>query len=155
MLILAGLPAVAADKADLAITRIALFSSGVGYFECDATVTGDAQAELKFRTDQINDIIKSMVVQDFGGGKIGVISYASQDPIEKALRSFGVDLTGKPTLAQLLDQLRGEPVEITGAAHHQGHDRRRRAIADHQPGRQDAPDDRAAHAADRHRPGTG
>ena len=115
MLILAALPAVAADKADLAITRIALFSSGVGYFECDATVGGDAQAELKFRTNQINDIIKSMVVQDFGGGKIGVIGYASQDPIEKALRSFGVDLTGKPSLAQLLDQLRGEPVEITGA----------------------------------------
>ena len=53
---------------------------------------GDAIAELKFRTDQINDIIKSMVVQDFGGGKIGIISYASQDPIEKTLRSFGVDL---------------------------------------------------------------
>jgi len=109
----ASLSASAADKTDLAVTRVALFSSGVGYFECDATVKGDAQAELKFRTDQINDIIKSMVVQDFGGGKVGLISYASQDPIEKTLRSFGVDLTGKPTLGDLLVQLRGEPVEIT------------------------------------------
>ena len=113
-LVLAAVPLVAADPSDLDVTRIALFSSGVGYFEREATVAGDTTAELKFRTDQINDIIKSMVVQDFGGGKIGVISYASQDPIEKALRSFGVDLTGKPTLGQLLDQLRGEPVEITG-----------------------------------------
>jgi hypothetical protein len=109
----ASLSASAADKTDLAVTRVALFSSGVGYFECDATVKGDAQAELKFRTDQINDIIKSMVVQDFGGGKIGLISYASQDPIEKTLRSFAVDLTGKPTLGDLLVQLRGEPIEIT------------------------------------------
>jgi hypothetical protein len=108
--------ALAADTApvDLDVSRIALFSSGVGYFECDKTVTGDATAELQFRTDQINDIIKSMVVQDFGGGKVGIISYASQDPIEKTLRSFGVNLTGKPTLGELLDQLRGEPVEITG-----------------------------------------
>ncbi len=109
-------PTLAADATptDLDVTRVALFSSGVGYFECDTTVTGDATAALQFRTDQINDIIKSMVVQDFGGGKIGIISYASQDPIEKTLRSFGVNLTGKPTLGQLLDQLRGEPVEITG-----------------------------------------
>jgi hypothetical protein len=111
----AALPvAMAADATDLNVTRVALFSSGVGYFEREAKVADNTTAELKFRTDQINDIIKSMVVQDFGGGKIGVISYASQDPIEKTLRSFGVDLRGKPTLAQLLDQLRGEPVEIEG-----------------------------------------
>ena len=103
-----------AGPVELVVTRVALFSSGVGYFERDASVSGNAQAELKFRTDQINDMIKSMVVQDFNGGKIGVISYATQDPIEKTLRSFAVDLTGKPTLGQLLDQLRGEPVELTG-----------------------------------------
>lgn len=111
---LAALPLAAAQTTELQVTRVALFSSGVGYFEREATVADKATAELKFRTDQINDILKSMVVQDFGGGKIGVVSYASQDPIEKTLRSFGVDLTGKPTLGELLDQLRGEPVEISG-----------------------------------------
>lgn len=108
-----GTSALAAEPVDLDITRIALFSSGVGYFECARTVTGNATAELRFRTEQINDIIKSMVVQD-RGGRIGTISYASQDPIEKTLRSFGVDLTGKPSLGDLLDQLRGEPVRVSG-----------------------------------------
>jgi hypothetical protein len=105
---------LAADKTDLKVTRVALFSSGVGYFEREATVEGIATAELNFRTDQINDIIKSLVVQDLDGGAVGVISYASRDPIEKTLRSFAVDITGKPTLAKLLDQLRGEPVEVAG-----------------------------------------
>lgn len=103
------------QTADLRIQRIALFSSGVGYFERHATVADDATAELRFRTDQINDILKSLVVQDRDGGQVGVVGYASRDPVEKALRSFGVDITGKPTLAQLLDQLRGEPVQISGA----------------------------------------
>lgn len=106
--------AARAGNADLAVNRIALFNSGVGYFECGGTVTGDAIAELKFRTDQINDILKSLVVQDLDGGRVGTVGYASQDPIEKALRSFGVDLTGTPTLADLLGQLRGERVEIAG-----------------------------------------
>ncbi len=106
---------LAAGQADLQVTRVAIFSSGVAYFECEATVDGNATAELNFRTDQINDIIKSLVVQDLDGGSIGAVGYASRDPIEKTLRSFGVDITGKPTLPELLDQLRGEPVEITGA----------------------------------------
>jgi len=107
-------PVRAQSPADLELTRIALFNSGVGYFEATAQVNGNATAELKFRTDQINDILKSLVVQDFGGGQVGVVGYAARDPIEKTLRSFGVDLTGKPTLGELLNQLRGEPVEVTG-----------------------------------------
>lgn len=103
------------QKVELDVTRVALFSSGVGYFECDAQVDGTAVAELRFRTGQINDIIKSLIVQDFGGGSIGIVRYASKDPIEKTLKSFGVDLTGKPTMAELLDQLRGEPIEIVGS----------------------------------------
>lgn len=112
---LAAAPPVRAEsQADLELTRIALFNSGVGYFEASAQVDGNATAELKFRTDQINDILKSLVVQDFGDGRVGVVGYAARDPIEKTLRSFGVDLTGKPTLGELLNQLRGEPVEVTG-----------------------------------------
>jgi hypothetical protein len=107
-------PALADTQADLELSRIALFNSGVGYFEATAQVEGDTTAELRFRTEQINDILKSLVVQDFGGGRVGVVSYAARDPIEKILRSFGVDLTGKPTLGDLLNQLRGEPVEVTG-----------------------------------------
>ena len=121
-LVLLGIMAVTAttwaapnETAELDVTRVALFSSGVGYFECEADVSGNVTAELAFRTDQINDILKSLVVQDFGGGTIGAVSYASRDPIEKTLRSFGVDITGKPTLGALLDQLRGEPVEISGS----------------------------------------
>ncbi len=108
------------ERIPLEVTRVALFSSGVGYFERQAEVVGDASAELTFRIAQINDILKSMVVQDSGGGHVGIVNYASKDPLEKTLRSFGVDLTGDPTLGELLDQLRGEPVAISGAVDMQG-----------------------------------
>jgi len=97
---------------DLKVSRVALFNSGVGYFQADGTVEGDASSELRFRTGQINDIIKSLVLQDLDGGTISAVQYPSRDPIEKTLKSFGVDITGKPTLGQLLDQLRGVEVEI-------------------------------------------
>lgn len=107
--------AIAADtKVNLDITRVALFNSGVGYFEREAAVTGNVDTELRFRTEQINDILKSLVVQDFGGGQVSTVGYASRDPIERTLRSFAIDLTGQPTLGNLLNQLRGEAVTISG-----------------------------------------
>jgi hypothetical protein len=108
--------AMAAEKAtvEVPVTRVVLFSSGVGYFEHDGRVSGDATAKLDFKTAQINDILKSMVLMDLDGGAISTVNYASQDPIARALKSFGVDLSGNPTLGQLLGQLRGVQVEIAG-----------------------------------------
>ena len=97
---------------ELKTTRIALFSSGVGYFESAMTVDGNSAAELKFRAEQINDVLKSLVLRDLDGGTISTVQYPSRDPVEKALKSFAVDITGKPTLGDLLDQLRGVMVEV-------------------------------------------
>lgn len=97
---------------DLKTTRIALFSSGVGYFESAMSVEGNTVAELKFRVDQINDVLKSLVLRDLNGGAISIVNYPSRDPVEKALKSFAVDITGKPTFGELLAQLRGVMVEV-------------------------------------------
>ena len=104
----------AADAApDIPVTAVTLYSSGVGYFEHSGTVDGAATAELRFKTGQINDVLKSLVLQDLDGGKIGTVVFPSQDPLEKTLGSFQVDLRGSPTLGQLLGQLRGAPVNVT------------------------------------------
>lgn len=102
--------------ADLPVTRVTLFSSGVGLYQRDGNVMDDATIELHFKSEQINDILKSLVLLDLDGGTVSTVTYASRDPVDKALASFGVDLTGRPTLAQLLDQLRGAGVEVTSAA---------------------------------------
>lgn len=49
---------------------------------------------------------------DAGGGTVSRVNYASNDPIERALRSFGIDLSGAPGLAQILSQLRGATVTV-------------------------------------------
>ena len=54
--------------ADVPVREVVLFSSGVGYFQHEGSVTGDAAAQLRFKTGQINDILKSLVLQDLDGG---------------------------------------------------------------------------------------
>ncbi len=104
-------PALAAE-ANLPVTKVTAFSSGVAYYEHNGKVTGDAEVLLKFKTDQINDILKSLVLMDLSGGGIGEVSYASQEPLARALKSFGVDISGNPTMGQLLDQIRGSDVTV-------------------------------------------
>jgi len=94
------------------VKRIVLFSSGVGYFEHQGHVDGDATISLEFNVEDVNDLLKSMVLQDLDGGKISTVTYGSRDPITKTLQTFAIDLTSTPTLGQLLAQIRGERVEI-------------------------------------------
>jgi hypothetical protein len=97
---------------NLPLTRVVLFNSGVGFFEHSGKINGNATVEMKFKTDQINDLLKSMVVQDLDGGRISTVNYESKDPITKTLKTFSIDLTANPTLAELLRQVRGERVEL-------------------------------------------
>lgn len=100
------------QQQDVPVRGVVLFSSGVGYFDHFGTVQGGGEAELKFKTAQINDVLKSLVLQDLDGGKVGTVTYASQDPLSKTLKSFQVDVSGNPPLADLLNQLRGAKVTV-------------------------------------------
>lgn len=102
----------AAAESKLPIKRVVMFSSGVGYFQHQGKVEGDASVDLKFRVTNINDLLKSMVLEDRGGGQISTVTYGSRDPITKTLQTFSIDLTKSPSLGQLLSQIRGEQIEI-------------------------------------------
>jgi hypothetical protein len=111
----AGLAAEPA-AADLPLEKVVLFTSGVGYFQHGGKVTGDATVEMSFRAEAINDLLKSMVVEDLGGGTVPAVSYASRDPITKTLGTFAIDLTDDPSIGRILGRLRGERIEVEAAA---------------------------------------
>jgi hypothetical protein len=110
----AALPAAAQQApADVPVTRVVVFSSGVAYFEHAGQVTGDAAVKLNFKTDQINDVLKSMVVMDTSGkGAVTGVTYASREPLSRALSSFAVNLSGNPDIGQMLMQVRGTDVVV-------------------------------------------
>jgi hypothetical protein len=107
-------------KGQLPIAQVVLFSSGVGYFQREGTVEGNARVDLSFPVQDVNDLLKSMVLRDLDGGVISTVTYDSNAPVEKTLKSFAINLNGNPAFAQILNQARGEKVEVvlqqTGAA---------------------------------------
>jgi hypothetical protein len=97
---------------NLPITRVVLFNSGVGYFSRSGEVEGDARVDLTFPESDINDLLKSMVLEDFGKGRISAVSYDSREPITRTLSSFAINLNGNPTFSGIVAQMRGERIEV-------------------------------------------
>ena len=103
--------AAAAERPELPVRQVVLYASGVGYVEHAGNVAGDAEVELRFQGGQLNDALKSLVAED-AGGSVGTAVYPSQDPLEKTLASFQVNLAGDPTLGSVLGQLRGAAATV-------------------------------------------
>src|ERR1019366_4068249 len=108
----AGAAVPSESSVQLPIGQVVLFSSGVGYFQREGQIDGDARVDLSFPTQDINDLIKSMILRDLDGGHISAVSYDSNAPVEKTLSSFAVNLSSNPTFSQVLNQARGEKVEV-------------------------------------------
>jgi hypothetical protein len=105
-------PSKELPPADLPVTRVVLFTTGVGYFEHSGTVTGTQQLDLPVQAAHMDDLLQSLVVEDLDGGTVRPVRYPSQDPLGRILASYPLDLSGNPSLAGLLAQARGERVHL-------------------------------------------
>jgi hypothetical protein len=94
---------------------VVLFTSGIGFFQHAGQVTDDATVEMSFKAEQINDLLKSMVLEDLDGGTVPAVSYASRDPLTKTLATFAIDLTDDPSIGRILGRLRGARIEVDAA----------------------------------------
>src|SRR6202163_4742996 len=105
-------PALAAAQ-DLVLKRVMLSSGGLGYFEYEANVEGDATLKLTVALGQVDDVLKSLVVYDDKGG-IGGLSLRGRDPLAQTFKDlpFDQDALGSP--AALLATLKGAEISVGG-----------------------------------------
>ncbi len=96
----------------LPVKHVVLYKNGVGYFEHIGRVHGNQEVNIDFTTAQLNDVIKSLTVVDFGDGRIAGVRYNSTAPLEERLRALRLPLGQHATRAALLEALRGARVEL-------------------------------------------
>ncbi|WP_431855430.1 DUF4139 domain-containing protein [Azospirillum sp.] len=98
----------------LTLKRVLLSTGGVGYFEHEAEVAGDAELTLEVRRDQVDDVLKSIVVYDDKGG-VGTIGLPGEEPLRELFRElpFGPEALESPTA--LLTALKGAEVRTAGS----------------------------------------
>lgn len=98
--------------AELPLQSITLYQSGVGYFELSGAVEGNETVQLSFQADRINDILKSMVLLDFGGGEIAGATYQPLEILQRRLEQFRINPLSAGSMHDLFLQLRGQQVVL-------------------------------------------
>ncbi len=111
-------PAIAAAQ-ELELKRVMLSAGGVGYFEYEAQVEGNATLPLSVRLDQVDDVLKSIVVYD-DKGVAGTIRLPGREPLAQIFRDlpFGPEALSSPVM--LLNSLPGAAIRATGARQVEG-----------------------------------
>jgi hypothetical protein len=102
--------------ADLPVKRVVLYKNGVGYFERAGEVKSGETARLEFKASEMNDVLKSLTINEAGGGAVRGLHYDSSEPLEVRLKDFPFKLAPQQPLTDLLDQLRGARLELKLAA---------------------------------------
>ena len=112
LLVSTALPRLS-HAADLTLQRIMLSSGGVGYVEYEAAVDGPATLGLDVPLDQVDDLLKSLVVFDSAGG-IGGLELPGRDDTHASFGGvpFGPDGLGSPLA--YLNSLQGVVLQVTG-----------------------------------------
>jgi hypothetical protein len=117
--VMAQLFAQSFNEQELPLKRVTLFSSGVAYFEHSGNVSGNAEISFPFALSEIDDALKSITIND-PVSEFPSIQYPSEQTLYRTMNSLQVDLSGNPSIAQILTNLRGSeikvfaPNEITG-----------------------------------------
>ena len=102
------------NATDLSLERIMLSSGGVGYFEYEAVVDGNATLSLDVPLDQVDDILKSLVVYD-DGGTAGEVTLPGREPLTQSFVDLPFDRAALESAPALLNALQGAEVRVTGA----------------------------------------
>ncbi|MCL2601299.1 MAG: DUF4139 domain-containing protein [Treponema sp.] len=104
------------SRAELPLRRVALFSSGIAYFQRAGIVApsasgGQAQVTLSFDASDVNDALQSLVINDPASASPQV-RYAAENALWQILRGLKIDLSASPSVAEILNALRGAELEV-------------------------------------------
>src|SRR5690349_6721393 len=98
--------------ADLPVRQVVLYKHGVGYFERSGRLAPGESARLDFNAADMNDVLKSLTVEEKGGGKISGLRYDASEPLAQKLAGFPFRIDPGASLAAMLDQLKGARLEV-------------------------------------------
>ncbi|MBI1214448.1 MAG: DUF4139 domain-containing protein [Alphaproteobacteria bacterium] len=121
--IIAGTLAAAASYAaeggssasDIPVDRVILSTSGLANFELRAHVTDDAKLRFPVRLEQVDDILKSLIVFD-KNGKLGGVTLPGKQPLAQVFKDLPFTQAQLDDPAQLLNAYQGATVTLKGAS---------------------------------------
>src|SRR5581483_7003552 len=103
-------------QSNLPLKKVILYSNGVAYFERRGEVSGNSNIALQFTPEEIDDVLKSLVILDSNSGHVSSVSFDTAKPLNVALSEFAFNLDGPANegtgMAKILGSFKGADVEV-------------------------------------------
>ncbi|MEA1938798.1 MAG: hypothetical protein U9N14_06885, partial [Pseudomonadota bacterium] len=96
------------------VKRVILSTSGLAHFEHEGNVTGNATLDMSVRLDQVDDMLKSLVIFD-SKGSLGGVSLPGREPLAQAFLDLPFSRNDLNHPVRLLNALQGSDVTVKGA----------------------------------------
>jgi hypothetical protein len=101
------------SAAELPVRQVVLYKHGIGFFERSGVLAAGESVRLDFKAEEMNDVLKSLTIEEKGGGKVNGLRYDSSIPLDQKLAEFPIAIADGQPLTAVLDQLKGAKVEIS------------------------------------------
>ena len=92
--------------------KVILYKHGIGYFERGGEIPAGQSARLDFKANEMNDVLKSLMINDQTGNSVAGVRYDSSLPLAAKLAEFPFKLGDRSPLTDFLDQLKGAKIEL-------------------------------------------
>lgn len=96
---------------ELPVRKVVLYKHGVGYFERSGELRAGESARLDFQKSDMNDVLKSLTIED-KTGRITGLRYDASEPLERRLSDYPFQLRPGQALSTFLDQMKGARLEL-------------------------------------------
>lgn len=103
----------AAFAEDMPVNSVILSTSGLANFEHRAKVDGNAKLEFPVRFEQVDDILKSLIVFD-KSGRLGGVTLPGKQPLAQVFKDLPFTQEQLSNPAALLNAYQGATVKVTG-----------------------------------------
>lgn len=107
-----GSPESIGQQDRFSVKAVTLYTAGLAWMVYETEVNGNETVPFQVEQKDINDILKSLVVEDLGGGTVDAINFDSEDPLSVALSDLRVNPSGSPELVAFLKRTQGESVTV-------------------------------------------
>ncbi|MBF9016345.1 MULTISPECIES: hypothetical protein [unclassified Oceanispirochaeta] len=102
-------------KSDMPVKAVTLYSAGLAQIVQETEVTGNEVLLFPVEHKDVNDILKSLRVEDLDGGRVDSVNFASENPLNAVLSDMRVNPSGSPGIRQFLSGTQGEQVTVANS----------------------------------------
>lgn len=98
----------------LKVKKVVMFKHGVSYYILGGNLKGSGKFELEFKTDEMNDVLKSLFVLDTSEkGYISSISFDAALETSQLLSQISLNVPDDDSFSSVLTQIKGAKINFT------------------------------------------